>query len=110
MSDAFNSIKAGLEEAIAHSAGKPNQVLVHEMSALDVKAVRDNVGMTQREFATSFGISLGTLRHWERGDRQPHGPARVLLNVLARRPEAVLGALSESAVIASKQNARPNSV
>ncbi len=36
------------------------------------------VGMSQVEFAASFGISLGTLRHWERGDRQPQGPARAL--------------------------------
>ena len=54
MSDAFESIKAGLEQAIAHQANKPNEVVVHEMSATDVKAVRDKVGMTQREFAASF--------------------------------------------------------
>jgi len=108
MSDALESIKAGLEQAIAHSANKPNEVVVHEMSAMDVKAVRNKVGMTQRQFAASFGISLGTLRHWERGDRQPHGPARVLLNVLDRRPDAVIGALTESAVIASAHNTRPD--
>lgn len=108
MSDAFESIKAGLEQAIAHQANKPNEVVVHEMSAMDVKAVRNKVGMTQREFAASFGISLGTLRHWERGDRQPHGPARVLLNVLNRRPDAVLGALTESATIAPAHNTRPD--
>lgn len=79
MSNAFESIKTGLEQTISHSKGKFSKVVVHEMSAVDVKAVRDNVGMTQREFAASFGINLGTLRHWERGDRQPHGPARVLL-------------------------------
>lgn len=107
MSDAFDSIKAGLEQAIAHQANKPNEVVVHEMSATDVKAVRDKVGMTQREFAASFGISLGTLRHWERGDRQPHGPARVLLNVLDRRPDAVMGALSEASVTAETRDTRP---
>ncbi|MBS62104.1 helix-turn-helix domain-containing protein [Salinisphaera sp.] len=108
MSDAFESIKAGLEQAIAHQANKPNDVVVHEMSATDVKAVRVKVGMTQRQFAASFGISLGTLRHWERGDRQPHGPARVLLNVLNRRPDAVLGALTEAGSIASAHDARPD--
>jgi putative transcriptional regulator len=50
--------------------------------------------MSQTEFALSFGISVGTLRHWERGDRQPHGPARVLLQVVARQPKAVLSALA----------------
>ncbi|MES1948271.1 XRE family transcriptional regulator [Salinisphaera sp. C84B14] len=108
MSDAFESIKAGLEQAIAHQANKPNEVVVHEMSATDVKAVRDKVGMTQHEFAASFGISLETLRDWERGGRQPHGPARVLLNVLDRRPDAVLSALTEANVIAAAHDARPD--
>ncbi len=63
---------------------------------VDIKAVRAKVGMTQTEFATTFGISLGTLRHWERGDKKPQGPALVLLNVVAKEPEAVLGALSSA--------------
>jgi len=41
----------------------------------------------------AFAISLGALRHWERGDRKPRGTARVLLNVIAREPQAVLRAL-----------------
>ncbi|GJM08360.1 MAG: transcriptional regulator [Lysobacteraceae bacterium] len=93
MNEAFESIKAGLEEAIAHAEGKPIKARVHEIGPMDVKAIRAKVGMSQSEFAISFGISLGTLRHWERGDRQPQGPARVLLNVLAKEPETVLSVL-----------------
>lgn len=95
MSEAFESIKSGLEDAIAHAKGNSQKAVVHEFTPLDVKAVRSKVGMSQREFAASFGISLGTLRHWERGDRQPHGPARVLLNVVAKEPEVVLSALAK---------------
>ncbi len=50
--------------------------------------------MSQNEFASAFGISVSTLRHWERGDRTPQGPALVLLNVIANEPKAVLKALS----------------
>jgi len=53
-------------------------------------------GMTQTEFASSFGISLGTLRHWERGDRKPHGPALVLLHVVAKEPKVVLNVLGRN--------------
>jgi putative transcriptional regulator len=49
--------------------------------------------MSQSEFASAFGISVSTLRHWERGDRSPQGPALVLLNVVAKEPQAVLNAL-----------------
>jgi putative transcriptional regulator len=94
MSDAFKSIKQGLTEAIEFAQGQPSEAIVHEFAPLDIKAVRTKVGMTQIEFATAFGISLGTLRHWERGDRKPQGPALVLLNVVAKEPEAVLRALN----------------
>jgi putative transcriptional regulator len=94
MSEAFQSIRQGLTEAIEFTQGQTSGAIVHEFAPLDIKAVRAKVGMTQTEFATTFGISLGTLRHWERGDRKPQGPALVLLNVVAKEPEAVLRALS----------------
>jgi putative transcriptional regulator len=95
MSDAFVSIKQGLEEAILFSKGKCPKAVVHELSPIDVKNVRAKVSMSQPEFASAFGISVSTLRHWERGDRKPQGPALVLLNVLAKEPNAVLRALSQ---------------
>jgi putative transcriptional regulator len=94
MSKAFASIKAGLDEAVTHASGAPSKAWVSRFEPIDVKAIRAQVGMSQTEFAASFGISLGTLRHWERGDRQPHGPARVLLTVLTKQPRAVLRALA----------------
>ena len=94
MGKAFDSIKAGLEEAIEHASGLPSKAVLHRFEPVDVKAIRAQVGMSQSEFAASFGISLGTLRHWERGDRQPQGPARVLLTVLSKQPKAVLKALA----------------
>jgi len=68
---------------------------VHSFSAVDVKATRSNLDMTQTEFASAFGISVNTLRHWERGDRKPQGPDLVLLNVVAKEPQSVLNALVE---------------
>jgi putative transcriptional regulator len=50
--------------------------------------------MTQEQFAARFGFSTATLRHWERGDRAPHGPALVLLNVIEHNPAAVIDALA----------------
>ena len=94
MSTAFDSIKQGLEEALDFSKGKSTKAIVHEFTHLDVKNIRAKIGMTQNEFASAFGISVSTLRHWERGDRTPNGPALVLLNVVAKEPQAVLNALS----------------
>ncbi len=94
MSSAFESIRAGLTQAIAHAKGEDVKARVHYPKAIDVKAIRAQVGMSQTEFAASFGISVGTLRHWERGDREPHGPARVLLHVVSKQPQIVLSALA----------------
>ena len=93
MSTAFDDIKQGLQEAIAHAKGDARGVRVHRPRAVDVKAVRAKVGMTQEQFAARFGFSAATLRHWERGDRSPRGPALVLLNVIERNPKAVIEAL-----------------
>ncbi len=94
MSDFFQSIKQGLTEAAEFSEGKCKKAVVHEFSPVDVKDIRASIGMTQAEFASAFGISISTLRHWERGDRTPQGPALVLLNVVAKQPKAVLQALA----------------
>ncbi|WP_158136157.1 NadS family protein [Photobacterium damselae] len=94
MTNAFESIQQGLMEAIEFAEDKKKGATVHNFAPVDVKAVRNNVAMTQAEFASIFGISLRTLRYWERGDRTPRGPALVLLNVLAKDPQAVIKALS----------------
>lgn len=93
MSSSFSSIKQGLEEALEYSKGNASKAIIHEFTAVDVKDLRAKVGMSQNEFASAFGISVATLRHWERGDRTPQGPALVLLNVVAKEPQAVLRAL-----------------
>ncbi|HCE69426.1 MAG TPA: hypothetical protein DER40_18585, partial [Geobacter sp.] len=46
--------------------------------------------LSQDKFADLVGISVGTLRNWEQGRRKPEGPARVLLQVASRHPEALL--------------------
>ncbi|MBN9695744.1 MAG: helix-turn-helix domain-containing protein [Zoogloea sp.] len=94
MSTAFESIKRGLLEAIEHAEGRATETRVHRPRPVDVKALRTKVGMTQEQFAARFGFSTATLRHWERGDRAPHGPALVLLNVIQHNPAAVIEALT----------------
>lgn len=95
MGKAYESIKAGLVDAIAHAQGKKSGagVRVYRPHAIDVRELRQRVGMTQEQFAARFGFSVATLRHWERGDREPAGPALVLLNVIAKDCQSVMRAL-----------------
>ena len=106
MSTAFNSIKRGLLQAIEHAEGRAPKTSMHRPRPVDVKALRAKVSMTQEQFAARFGFSTATLRHWERGDRAPQGPALVLLNVIEHNPNAVIAALAAPAHAA--QNFRPS--
>ncbi len=94
MGKAFDSIRQGLQEAMGHARGEDSTVRVYRPQPVDVKALRNRVAMTQEQFAARFGFSVATLRHWERGDRNPQGPALVLLNVIDKNPAAVLSALA----------------
>ena len=70
MNRTYASIKRGLEQAIRHQKGKRSARLkLHVPPQVDVKAVRERTGLTQEQFAATFAISLGALRHWEHGDR-----------------------------------------
>jgi putative transcriptional regulator len=60
----------------------------------DVAAIRNKYDMTQQEFSSLLGISVGTLRNWEQGRRKPQGPAKVLLKIAEKRPKAILESLS----------------
>ncbi len=93
MGNAFTEISAGLSDAIAHSKGADSSVTLHQLKPLDVKAIREKTGMSQEHFSASFGIPLGTLRHWEQGLRTPRGTARVLLKIVDSNPTAVIEAI-----------------
>jgi putative transcriptional regulator len=47
------------------------------------------MGLSQAQFATKLGFPPATLRNWEQGRSHPDAPARVLLAVIAKHPEAV---------------------
>jgi putative transcriptional regulator len=64
---------------------------------VDVRAIRTGLRLSQAEFARRFGFTAAAVRQWEQGRRQPHGPARVLLTIIAREPGAVRRALKTAA-------------
>ena len=91
MSKVADSIRRGLKEAVAYARGDANEhdYRVHVPAAIDVRAIRGRLGMTQEEFAARFGFSVNTLRHWEQGKRRPEGPTRAYLLVIDRAPRTV---------------------
>lgn len=63
------------------------------LTTIDVKALRERLDLTQAEFSTMIGVSIKTLQNWEQGRREPEGPAKALLRVVDKEPQAVLSAL-----------------
>lgn len=88
--DVSGELIASLEEAVEIMAGTraPARVWTPP-AAVDVRAIRDRTGLSQPDFARRFGFTAAAVRDWEQGRRQPEAAARVLLLVIASRPEVV---------------------
>lgn len=87
----------GLENAVRHAKGNENdaRTTVVEIPTIDVRALRSRLGLTQAEFATTYGFSVGAVRNWEQGTRRPERAARLLLAVIERNPEVVQQTLDD---------------
>lgn len=86
----FDEILEGLEAYRDH----PETLRQRELSMPDVKAVREQFGLSQSQMATFLSVSKRTLENWEQGRRSPTGPARTLLRIMEREPHAVKRALA----------------
>ena len=87
-----DEIIQGMTEAIEYIRGNGTGAIVHKVEIpdeIDVKSIREKLNLSRQEFADSFGFSARTLQHWEQGDRNPHGPARILLLLLQREPKII---------------------
>jgi putative transcriptional regulator len=94
----FDDLMASLVEARAFARGqKVLGLRVDHFLAIDIAAIRKKTGETQDGFSHQIGVSTATLRNWEQGRRQPEGPARVLLSMLARDPRIVARVLNQEA-------------
>jgi putative transcriptional regulator len=66
---------------------------VRYVPSVDVRKVRERLGLSQEEFAHRYRLSLRTIQEWEQGRKQPSEAARVLLFAIARDPKALGRAL-----------------
>ena len=97
--NAFDKIKAGLDEAKAYldGSGDKRNYGIHVPARINVKKIRTRLGLSQESFAQTYGFALSAVRDWEQGRRQPERSARILLKVVEKEPEAVTRALAKTA-------------
>ena len=101
--DVFQELLQSVREGGAILRGEAAPARAFSVADPDVIEVREIYGLSQAKFAGLLGISVRTLQNWEQRRRKPEGPARVLLRVAARHPEAVLDVVQEEA----KRRIRP---
>ena len=94
MGNVYDSIMAGLAEAIADAEGqKPalrrrmvTVMPVKKYGADEVQNIRKGTGMSQKLFADYMGVSVKTVEAWEAGTNQPSGTASRILNMMEMNP------------------------
>lgn len=98
----FQELLASVKQGAAIMKGTIQPARSFEFPETEVRALREQFGLSQDKFASLVGISVGTLRNWEQGRRKPEGPARVLLRVAALHPEALLDLTGEQVTKAKR--------
>ena len=75
-----------LGEALKHARGATARARERSIEVPDVRSIRENLQMSQVEFARAYRIPLATLKGWEQRRRHPDATAAALLSVIARLP------------------------
>lgn len=57
------------------------------LSVMDIKPIREQLGLTQEELARKLGVSWGTVARWESGKVKPSPLARKVIEDLLRKGE-----------------------
>ena len=91
--DLFDGLVTSLKEAAAISKGEMQPSRVFRIDPVDVKAIREKAGLSQRELANMMRVSVRTLQNWEQGKRRPTGPASALIRIFEKAPKSAVEAL-----------------
>lgn len=89
----FDDLVQSLKEAKDISKGKAKSSRRFDISAPDVRAVREQIGLSQSDFARLMRVSIKTLQNWEQHRRNPTGPAAALLKIVSAAPDLALRSL-----------------
>lgn len=94
MADTFGQdLIAAMAEAAAHAQGKGAVARENVIDVPDVRAIREQLGLSQTAFAKAYRIPLATLKGWEQGRRHPDATAAAYLSVIAQLPGEARAAL-----------------
>ncbi|MFK3711370.1 MULTISPECIES: NadS family protein [Leclercia] len=84
--DFFDELKTSLEEAVEIKSGKKAPARVTRYEIADVKAIREQLNVSQAEMAKALGTSVDTIKSWESRRRNPTGLAAKVLATIQANP------------------------
>ena len=90
----FDELLQSVKEAGQVVKGKCRPSRTFVVAALDVRNIRENLNLSQNQFAALVHVSVKTLRNWEQGIRRPGGAATALLTAIRNDPKNVIAALN----------------
>ena len=86
----FNSIMAGLTESLEYAKGNTSKarkvsISIAELPTFhdkEIKKIREDLNLSQKNFAFVLGVSPKTVEAWESGRNIPQGTAQRFLQIL----------------------------
>jgi putative transcriptional regulator len=87
---------ASAKEIARHMRGEielPMKV-VRVAPDVDVRAIREEQGLTREQFAERYGLQVRAIQEWEQGRRKPEPAVRAYMLVIKNQPAAVQKALT----------------
>ncbi|MDN6019458.1 MAG: helix-turn-helix domain-containing protein [Enterobacterales bacterium] len=82
----FDDLKTSLEEAVDIKNGLKTPARVTRYAIADVKAIREQLNVSQSEMAKALGTSVDTIKSWETKRRNPTGLAAKVLATIQANP------------------------
>lgn len=90
----FNELLNSVREGGKILRGEKQPSRTFHYTPIDVKKVREKIGLSQNQFSILIKVSIKTLQNWEQGRRNPRGPALALLMILKNDPRHAIKALN----------------
>ncbi len=91
--DLSDELIEAAKEIKAHKEGALNPKIVRN----DVIAARNNLELSQTQFAVLLGVSKRTLEQWEQERREPSQAAQRLIQIALRKPEVLIELFGDAA-------------
>ncbi|MCW2474703.1 MULTISPECIES: NadS family protein [unclassified Symbiopectobacterium] len=82
----FDELKMSLEEAVDIKQGGKSPARVTHYDIADVRAIREQLNISQGEMAKALGTSIDTIKSWEAKRRNPTGLAAKVLATIQANP------------------------